>query len=111
MGLRKGGNGAGRGWESAENWQLIACGAAMLQFHLLTATTPPHTQHKTLTQNAKKNRSTDCTHVQLPVLRRIAAEEGAGALWRGIGPRVLFHAPSAAVCWGTYETMKTLLQA
>jgi len=48
---------------------------------------------------------------QLPVLRRIVQEEGAAALWRGIGPRVLFHAPSAAVCWGTYESMKTMLQA
>lgn len=46
---------------------------------------------------------------QLPVLRRIAREEGAAALWRGVGPRVLFHAPAAAVCWGSYETMKTLL--
>ena len=51
------------------------------------------------------------TTAVLPVLRRIAAEEGAGALWRGAGPRVLFHAPSAAVCWGTYETMKGFLQA
>jgi hypothetical protein len=48
---------------------------------------------------------------QLPVLQRIAQEEGAAALWRGIGPRVLFHAPSAAVCWGTYESMKALLAA
>ncbi|GBF95304.1 mitochondrial carrier protein [Raphidocelis subcapitata] len=49
------------------------------------------------------------TTAVLPVLRRIVREEGAGALWRGIGPRVLFHAPAAAVCWGSYETMKTLL--
>jgi hypothetical protein len=48
---------------------------------------------------------------QLPVLRRIAREEGAAALWRGVGPRVLFHAPAAAVCWGTYESMKALLAA
>lgn len=48
---------------------------------------------------------------QLPVLRRIVSEEGAAALWRGAGPRVLFHAPSAAICWGTYESMKTLLAA
>ncbi|PSC73762.1 mitochondrial carrier [Micractinium conductrix] len=45
----------------------------------------------------------------LPVLRRIMAEEGAGALWRGWQPRVLFHAPSAAICWGIYETSKKLL--
>ncbi|KAI7841248.1 hypothetical protein COHA_005085 [Chlorella ohadii] len=45
----------------------------------------------------------------LPVLRRIAEEEGAAALWRGWQPRVLFHAPSAAICWGIYETAKKVL--
>ena len=44
-----------------------------------------------------------------PVLRRIAREEGASALWRGWQPRTLFHAPSAAICWGIYETCKDLL--
>jgi solute carrier family 25 iron transporter 28/37 len=44
-----------------------------------------------------------------PVLRRIAREEGAAALWRGWQPRTLFHAPSAAICWGIYETCKDLL--
>ncbi len=42
-------------------------------------------------------------------MRRIIAEEGWQALWHGTQPRILFHAPSAAVCWGTYETMKALL--
>lgn len=38
--------------------------------------------------------------LKLPVLRRIAEEEGAAALWRGWQPRVLFHAPSGeqALC-------------
>ncbi len=47
----------------------------------------------------------------LPVLRRIAADEGPKALWRGLQPRVLFHIPAAAVCWGSYESMKRLLRA
>lgn len=47
----------------------------------------------------------------LPVLRRIAEDEGAWALWRGLRPRVLFHVPAAAVCWGSYETMKRLLKS
>lgn len=47
----------------------------------------------------------------LPVLRRIAQEEGTAALWRGWQPRVLFHAPSAAICWGIYESCKKLLGA
>ena len=46
----------------------------------------------------------------LPVLRRIAADEGGAALWAGLAPRVLFHVPAAAVCWGTYETCKRLMR-
>lgn len=48
-------------------------------------------------------------HAQAPVLRQIAREEGVGALWRGCAPRVLFHVPSAAVCWGIYESAKRIL--
>jgi solute carrier family 25 iron transporter 28/37 len=43
------------------------------------------------------------------VLRQIAREEGVAALWSGWAPRVLFHVPSAAVCWGIYESAKRLL--
>jgi len=42
-------------------------------------------------------------------LAKIAREEGGAALWRGLQPRVLFHVPAAAVSWGTYETIKSLL--
>ena len=28
----------------------------------------------------------------------------------GWAPRVLFHVPAAAVCWGTYETCKRLFR-
>ncbi|KDD74418.1 hypothetical protein H632_c1328p1 [Helicosporidium sp. ATCC 50920] len=45
----------------------------------------------------------------LNVARQIVAAEGPAALWRGTLPRVLFHAPSAAVCWGIYESAKRLL--
>ena len=45
-----------------------------------------------------------------PVLRKIAADEGAAALWAGLAPRVLFHVPAAAVCWGTYETCKRVMR-
>ncbi|KAF8055036.1 SPAC8C9.12c [Scenedesmus sp. PABB004] len=49
------------------------------------------------------------TTAVLPVLRRIVAEEGLAAIWRGVKPRVLFNCPAAAVSWGTYESMKRLL--
>lgn len=45
----------------------------------------------------------------IPTLRQIVREEGKAALWRGLKPRILVHMPSAAICWGTYETMKLLL--
>mmetsp|Transcript_38288 Transcript_38288/g.83293 ORF Transcript_38288/g.83293 Transcript_38288/m.83293 type:complete len:431 (-) Transcript_38288:553-1845(-) len=42
-------------------------------------------------------------------LTRIAAREGPGALLKGLVPRVMFHAPAAAICWTTYESLKTYL--
>lgn len=46
-----------------------------------------------------------------PMMKQIVREEGARALWSGLKPRCLFHIPAAAICWGTYETMKSLLGA
>lgn len=43
------------------------------------------------------------------IMRQIAREEGPGALWRGWQPRMLWHAPAAAICWATYEAMKRIL--
>ncbi|MCL7046514.1 hypothetical protein MKW94_011231 [Papaver nudicaule] len=43
-------------------------------------------------------------------LKQIVAKEGYQALLRGLTPRVLFHAPAAAICWSTYEAMKSFLQ-
>jgi len=44
------------------------------------------------------------------VLTKIAADEGGAALWAGLAPRVMFHVPAAAVCWGTYETCKRVMR-
>eukprot|EP00884_Botryococcus_braunii_P016663 jgi/Botrbrau1/3680/Bobra.0008s0009.2 len=49
------------------------------------------------------------TTAVVPILRSIVREEGQGALWWGVRARVLFHAPAAAICWGSYETMKKFL--
>lgn len=49
--------------------------------------------------------------MQRPALRQLVQQEGWGSLWRGLRPRVLFHVPAAAVCWGTYESAKRLLGA
>lgn len=45
----------------------------------------------------------------LSALKRITEQEGAGAIWHGLSARVWFHIPAAAVCWGVYESCKTLL--
>mmetsp|Transcript_53393 Transcript_53393/g.122169 ORF Transcript_53393/g.122169 Transcript_53393/m.122169 type:complete len:142 (+) Transcript_53393:106-531(+) len=42
-------------------------------------------------------------------VRLILREEGAAGFMKGLLPRVVTVAPSAAVCWGTYETVKTFL--
>jgi solute carrier family 25 iron transporter 28/37 len=42
--------------------------------------------------------------------RLIYKEEGLRGLFRGTVPRLLFAAPSAAMCWGTYEVVKSLLK-
>ena len=47
--------------------------------------------------------------MQMPTLRRILKEEGKRAIWSGVQARVLFHFPASAICWGTYETMKSML--
>jgi solute carrier family 25 iron transporter 28/37 len=44
-----------------------------------------------------------------PIIVRIWREEGPSALFRGWQPRVLFHIPSAAICWGIYESFKKFL--
>lgn len=41
----------------------------------------------------------------------IRREEGVAGLFRGTVPRLLFAAPSAAMCWGTYEVTKALLRS
>lgn len=46
----------------------------------------------------------------LKATQKIVAKEGIAALLRGLKPRMLFHAPAAAICWSTYEASKNLLQ-
>eukprot|EP00743_Colponemidia_sp_Colp-15_P003657 GILK01003947.1.p1 GENE.GILK01003947.1~~GILK01003947.1.p1 ORF type:complete len:384 (-),score=22.98 GILK01003947.1:100-1125(-) len=41
--------------------------------------------------------------------RTIWLEEGLKGFSRGLVARMLYHTPSASICWGTYEVMKHLL--
>ncbi|XP_018819185.1 mitoferrin-like [Juglans regia] len=44
------------------------------------------------------------------VIRTIVEKDGYRGLLRGWVPRMLFHAPAAAICWSTYEASKTFFQ-
>ncbi|XP_022144050.1 mitoferrin-like [Momordica charantia] len=44
------------------------------------------------------------------VLGRVVKKDGYNGLMRGWIPRMLFHAPAAAICWSTYEASKTFFQ-
>lgn len=44
------------------------------------------------------------------VIATIVQKNGYGGLMRGWVPRMLFHAPAAAICWSTYEAAKTFFQ-
>lgn len=44
------------------------------------------------------------------VLKSIVRKDGYTGLFRGWMPRMLFHAPAAAICWSTYEAGKSFFQ-
>ncbi|XP_059626423.1 uncharacterized protein LOC132269293 [Cornus florida] len=44
------------------------------------------------------------------VFRIIVKKDGYRGLMRGWVPRMLFHAPAAAICWSTYEAAKSFFQ-
>ncbi|KAF2290262.1 hypothetical protein GH714_006608 [Hevea brasiliensis] len=44
------------------------------------------------------------------VIRTIVKKDGYRGLMRGWIPRMLFHAPAAAICWSTYEASKAYFQ-
>ncbi|ONK61821.1 uncharacterized protein A4U43_C08F33940 [Asparagus officinalis] len=44
------------------------------------------------------------------VIQSIIRRDGYVGLMRGWGPRMLFHAPAAAICWSTYEAAKSFFQ-
>ncbi|XP_042016473.1 mitoferrin-like [Salvia splendens] len=43
----------------------------------------------------------------MDVIGIIKKKDGYGGLMRGWIPRMLFHAPAAAICWSTYESVKS----
>lgn len=43
------------------------------------------------------------------VASSIVKQEGYAGFWRGVGPRMIVHAPSVAVSWTVYEGLKDVL--
>ncbi|TKV96636.1 hypothetical protein SEVIR_9G441600v4 [Setaria viridis] len=44
------------------------------------------------------------------VFRTIIKRDGYSGIMRGWKPRMLFHAPAAAICWSTYEASKSFFE-
>lgn len=44
------------------------------------------------------------------VIKTIVKKDGYRGLMRGWAPRMMFHAPAAAICWSTYEATKSFFQ-
>ncbi|KAL3829042.1 hypothetical protein ACJIZ3_017844 [Penstemon smallii] len=44
------------------------------------------------------------------VFQTVIKKDGYSGLLRGWIPRMLFHAPAAAICWSTYEAAKTFFE-
>lgn len=85
-------------------------GAGGLAGGLAAAATTPLDVVKTRLQLEGMNSATKYNTISVaPIMRRILHEEGVSALFRGWQPRVLFHVPSAAICWGIYESCKAYL--
>ena len=44
------------------------------------------------------------------VIKTVVKKDGYSGLMRGWIPRMLFHAPAAAICWSTYEAAKAFFE-
>ncbi|KAJ6827047.1 putative uncharacterized mitochondrial carrier C8C9.12c [Iris pallida] len=44
------------------------------------------------------------------VIKVVVKRDGYAGLMRGWVPRMLFHAPAAAICWSTYEAAKSFFK-
>eukprot|EP00419_Tripos_fusus_P024405 CAMPEP_0172709776 /NCGR_PEP_ID=MMETSP1074-20121228/55266_1 /TAXON_ID=2916 /ORGANISM="Ceratium fusus, Strain PA161109" /LENGTH=350 /DNA_ID=CAMNT_0013533083 /DNA_START=15 /DNA_END=1067 /DNA_ORIENTATION=- len=45
----------------------------------------------------------------IATFRTIMREEGAAAFFYGLAPRILYTIPAAAICWGTYDSIKSFI--
>lgn len=96
--------------KEGEETLAVQLGAGGIAGGLAAAATTPFDVVKTRLQLEGVHSATRYDTIAVrPVMRRILKEEGMNALFRGWQPRVLFHIPSAAICWGIYESFKSWL--
>jgi solute carrier family 25 iron transporter 28/37 len=87
----------------------IACKAAGSGSPVGAAAALKNSNASGATVTSAATRSPYGTSNMAAAMRAVVAEEGAGALLRGLGPRVLFHIPAGAISWATYEYGKRVL--
>jgi len=46
----------------------------------------------------------------ISTMEAIHQKEGMAGFFRGLGPRILLAVPAAAMCWGTYESVRMMLR-
>jgi len=89
--------------DESSMWNTLVCGGAAGGLAGLLST--PLDVVKTRIQ-------TDCKCGKRPircVIREVTRKEGFLSLWAGYGARTIYHIPSAAITWSTYELMKKAL--
>jgi len=101
------------GQRSALGWHFLSTGISGM---VAAVVTQPLDVVKTRLQTQNVGTEVDEGKVRVyykglrSTVSAILRDEGPSGLFRGTVPRLLFAAPSAAMCWGTYEVTKALLR-
>jgi len=102
------GRGGGREAKLADApWHFFCAG---ISGAVAGAATTPLDVIKTRMQTQTRGSASGAAGGILGVARAVVREGGVRGLFQGMGPRVLLAVPSAAVSWGTYETVRAALK-
>lgn len=99
--------GAGGGGEEEENLLVHATAGAAAGALAAAVTTPLDVVKTQLQCQGVCGCDRLSSSSILGVVAIIKKKDGYRGLMRGWIPRMLFHAPAAAICWSTYESVKT----
>lgn len=65
----------------------------------------------TAASTSHRNAFTELLVETRQVARSIIKQDGYAGFWRGVGPRMIVHAPSVAISWTVYEGLKDALSS